>query len=169
MQNIELKVRVKDFKTIEKDLKKIGAKYQGVLKQKDTYYNCAKGRLKIREINNKKFELIFYQRPDKAINKLCDFLVVPIKKQELKQIKNLFALAMGVKVIVSKNRKLWLYKNTRVHLDNVDGLGKFLELETVLEKISQFVGQKEYTGIFDILKLDRFAKIKRSYSDLLLK
>ena len=59
MKNIELKIKVNDFRRTEKRLKRLGAKYCGALNQKDTYFNCAEGRLKIRETNNKNFELIF--------------------------------------------------------------------------------------------------------------
>ena len=140
-----------------------------MLSQKDTYFNCARGRLKIREINNKNFELIFYRRSNKSINKLSNYSIMPIHRAQLKQFKNILALFAGIKVIVSKNRKLWLFKNTRIHFDNVNKLGKFLELETVLGKISKAEGEKEYLGIYNLLKLSRFEKIDKSYSDLLLK
>ena len=68
MKNIELKIKVDTFKKIEKYLKILGAKYEGNLIQKDTYFNCTKGRLKIREINANNFELIFYERQNN-INK----------------------------------------------------------------------------------------------------
>ncbi|MDO8667738.1 MAG: class IV adenylate cyclase [bacterium] len=169
MKNIELKIKVNDFKEIEKFLKVSGAKYYNALNQKDIYFNCARGRLKIREINNKNFELIFYRRPDSLINKLSNYSIMPINRAQLKQFKNILVLSAGIKVVVFKNRKLWLFKNTRIHLDNVDKLGKFLELETVLGRISKAEGEKEYLEIYNLLKLSRFEKIDKSYSDLLLK
>lgn len=169
MKNIELKIKVNDFREIEKYLKVMGAKYHSVLSQKDTYFNCVKGRLKIREINNKNFELIFYQRPDKSINKLSNYSIMPINKAQLKRLKNILALSAGVKAIISKSRKLWLFKNTRIHLDNVDKLGKFLELETVLGKISKTKGEKEYLEIYNLLKLIRFKKINKSYGEMAVK
>lgn len=167
MKNIELKIKVSNFQGIEKSLKLLGAKYRGVLRQKDTYFNCVRGRLKIREINNKNGELIFYQRPDSAINKLCDYSLVSLDRARLQQLKSILAATAGIKVIVSKRRHLWLLKNTRVHLDQVDKLGKFLELETVLGKTSKAKGEKEYFEIYRLLKLGRFKKINKSYSDLL--
>ncbi|OGY47999.1 MAG: hypothetical protein A3J65_00175 [Candidatus Buchananbacteria bacterium RIFCSPHIGHO2_02_FULL_45_11b] len=167
MKNIELKIKVNDFRRTEKRLKRLGAKYCGALNQKDTYFNCAEGRLKIRETNNKNFELIFYQRPDKSIDKLSNYSIVPINKAQLKRLKNILTLSLGIKVTVSKKRKLWLFKNTRIHFDNIDKLGKFLELETVLKKISKTKGKKEYFEIYNLLELTPFKKINKSYSDLL--
>ena len=168
MKNIELKIKVSDFKEIEKSLKLIGAKYCGVFNQRDTYFNCVKGRLKVREINNKKFELIFYQRLDKLVNKLSNYLIMSLDRVQLRLLKNILALLLGIKGIVSKNRKLWLFKNTRIHLDDVDKLGNFLELETVLDKISKKEGNIEYLEIYNLLELNRFEKIKKSYSDLMI-
>jgi len=60
MKNIELKIRVRDFKKIVPVLRKIKSRYLGALHQVDIYYHCRHGRMKIREINNKQFELIYY-------------------------------------------------------------------------------------------------------------
>jgi len=169
MKNIEIKIKVNNFREIEKLLKLMGAKYHGVLKQKDTYFNCAKGRLKTREINNKKFELIFYQRPDGLMTKLSSYSILTLDKARLNQLKNILSLSMGIKAVVVKSRKLWIYKNTRIHLDSVDKLGKFLELETVLVKITKSAGKKEYLEVYNLLQLKKFTKIDESYSDLLLK
>ncbi len=170
MKNIELKIKVNDFEDIEKSLKVLGAKFYGILNQKDTYFNCDNGKLKAREINNKNFELIFYQRPNRMINNLSDYIILPITNQnQFKQLKIILALSVGTKVVVSKSRRLWLYKNTRIHLDDVKKLGKFLELETVLGKILRAKGEKEYLKIFSLLKLSKFKKLSKSYSDLLIK
>lgn len=168
MKNIELKIKISDFRGIEKSLKHLGAKFQGVLEHKDTYFNVAVGRLKLREINNRKFELIFYERPDTAMKKLSSYQVVALDKGQAGQLKDILTLSLGVKVVVAKKRRLWLWSDTRIHLDTVGKLGKFLELETVLEKISQRVGEKQYQEIYDRLGLDRFEALNNSYSDLLL-
>lgn len=167
MKNIELKIRVNNFEAIEKSLKLAGAEYRGVLSQKDTYFNCARGRLKIREINNHQGELIFYQRPDTAINKVCDYSVVSLDCNQLQNLKIILTAVGGIKVVVSKKRRVWLLKNTRIHLDQVGKLGKFLELETVLRRISKAKGEKEYFEIYRLLRLSRFKKISQSYSDLI--
>lgn len=167
MKNIELKIKINDLRGIENTLKMLGAKYRGILNQTDTYFNSENGRLKIRETNGKSFELIFYRRADKKINSISDYKVLPLTKSQLKLLKKILANSMGVRIIVVKKRMLWLYKNTRIHLDRVNKLGKFLELETVLDKISKIEGEKEYLAIYQFLKLDQYKGIDRSYSDLL--
>lgn len=169
MKNIELKVKVNDFNKTIKSLKALGAKYFGVLKQKDIYFNCNLGRLKIREINNKKFELIFYQRPDKLKSRLSEYLIISLDKERSELLKDILTKAIGLKVVVVKNRKLWLFKNTRIHLDQVKKLGKFLEFETVLGKKTKTEGMAESQEVYDSLQLDKYKKISKSYSDLVAK
>ena len=130
MKNIELKVRIDNSKTLVRDLRKIGAHFAGTLKQKDTYYNCHEGHLKIREINGKEFMFIHYNRPDTASHKISDFEILELTKSQCLKLKNILGSSLGIKVTVDKTRKLWMYKNTRIHLDDVNGLGKFLELES---------------------------------------
>lgn len=167
MKNIELKIKLKSFKAVEKSLKILGAEKLGGLDQEDVYFNCVKGRLKTRKINNEIFELIYYERSDKPINKLSKYLIVPFDKKKFEQLEIVLTSSMGIKAKVYKSRMLWRFKNTRIHLDDVKGLGKFLELETVLQEISKTEGEKEYLKVFNLLKLNRFEKVKGSYCDML--
>jgi predicted adenylyl cyclase CyaB len=69
---------------------------------------------------------------------------------------------------VNKKRILFVYKNTRIHLDAVEGLGDFVELETVFSTtLSQSEGIKEHDEVVKLLNLHRFPTIKGSYSGLL--
>lgn len=168
MKNIELKLRLDGSGTIISTLKKLGARYQGKLRQTDTYYNCGNGRLKIRETNNHNFELIFYQRPDIIGSKTSCYLVFSIEKPQLKTIKSILSGALGEKVVIKKQRDLWIYKNTRIHLDKVNHLGNFLELETLVKK-TKAEAEREHNEIINLLNLSRFKKCKKSYSDMLLR
>ncbi len=159
---------MKNFKETTSKLKKIGAKRIAILKQIDTYYNCKAARLKIREINNKRFELIYYQRPKKVGAKLCDYYIAAILKKNLQPLKFILKETCGERVIVRKERELWLYKHTRIHLDKVEKLGNFLELETVIKNLSEARAMKECSEVIDLLGLNRYKKIKYSYSELLL-
>jgi len=169
MKNIELKVAVKDFKEVNLLLNKIKAKGAGKLIQKDFYYICPNGRLKIREIKNKQFELIFYRRQDKKNSKLSDYQVLPLNKSQKQILKYILARACGELIAVKKIRNLWIYKHTRIHLDQVDKLGKFLELETVVKNINLKKAKIEHNEVIMKLNLSKYKKIDKSYSDLLIK
>lgn len=168
MRNIELKIRVNNFREIQKILKLINAQFCDNLNQKDTYFNSQKGRLKIREVNNINFELIYYHRPNKSGLKISNYSRISLTKIQFKKLKSILVSSLGIKVVIFKKRKLWLFKNTRIHLDKVRSLGNFLELETVLKKIKRNDGEKEYLKIYNLLKLEKYKKVEKSYSDLFI-
>lgn len=168
MKNIELKIVLSNPEAVILNLKTIKARFIGKIKQIDIYYNCQKGRLKLREINGKSSELIFYQRPDTKKSKVSDYQVLPIKISQVKNIKHILSQAMGEKIIVKKERNLWLYKNTRIHIDKVKNIGNYLELETVVKK-GILSAKKEHQEVIDLLGISKTKKIDVSYSDLLLK
>jgi predicted adenylyl cyclase CyaB len=167
MKNIELKIQVDDFKDVLAKLKKNRAAEKGVLKQIDIYYNCEGKRLKLREENGKLFQLVLYIRPDKKEAKVSDFDTIDFGKQQAQALKAVLKKAYGEKVVVKKERKLWMYKNTRIHLDKVEKLGTFLELETFVKK-NLAPARKEYDEVVKLLDLDRYEKLKKSYSDMLI-
>lgn len=158
---------VNNLKEIEQKLKEVGAVSVGKMKQCDTYYNNQTGRLKVREIDNQICEVIFYQRPDKTNFKVSDYSIETVPNDQCKNIKRLYGKTYGEKVMVSKVRNLWFINNTRIHLDKVKNLGTFLELETVVK--GKILGAKnEFDLVVKMLKLGNKAKIKGSYSDILL-
>jgi predicted adenylyl cyclase CyaB len=166
MKNIELKVAVDKFDDIVDVLKKIRSKHKGKLHQVDTYYKSKSGRIKIREINRHRFELISYHRPDEANSKISDYNIIPLKKNQVESLKAALSSTLGEKNIVKKDRDLWIYKNTRIHLDNVHHLGKFLELETVVKDSDMEQFRKEHEEIINLLHLSRYKKCRRSYGEL---
>lgn len=169
MINIELKVSVKDFKETSRYLKKIGASSKGKFSQVDTYYKSKNGRLKIREIDHKIYQLITYHRRDQATSKISDYTIKKLDKKELKRYKWHLNRTNGKSIKVSKKRELWIYKNTRVHLDKIQGLGRFIELETVVKNPNDLQQlEKEHQEVINLLNLSCFIKISKSYSDLLL-
>src|SRR5271157_2513169 len=169
MKNIELKIFLDDAETLTPTLREINAKYKGILHQIDNYYRCSSGRLKLRCINAREYELIFYTRPDSLSVKISDYHIFRIGKKRIKRTKSFLTRTFGKLVTVEKKRSLWMYKNTRVHLDNVKDLGKFLELETVVKRGGIKKAKKEYAEIMTLLNLSRYKKERKSYSDLLLK
>lgn len=129
MKNLELKVKYPDFTFVKKVCKSINAKHSGVLMQTDTFYKHNKGRLKLRNINNKQFELIYYNRTNTKTEKISEYEI--IRMQDEMPVKKLLKEFLGVRGVVRKKRELYLWENVRIHLDAVRGLGKFLEFEIV--------------------------------------
>ena len=167
MKNLEIKQSLNDFRDITSRLRELKAHYKGQLLQTDTYYFSSNGRLKIRETNNKKFEIISYQRPNKKKEKISDYQIAKINKNDLKTSKNIYGF-LGEKIIVKKKRNLWIYKHTRIHLDEVNKLGKFLELETVIKDIDTKQARLEQNELKQKLNLSKNNNLKYSYSDLIL-
>lgn len=169
MINIELKVSAKDFKDTVKNLKKIGAFCDGNFYQKDTYYHCRGKRLKIREIDHKIYQLIIYKREDRKESKISDYSIKNLNKEDLKHYKRYYRQRNGESIQIIKQRALWRFKNTRIHLDRVRGLGKFIELETIVKDPKKMESlQKEHREIINLLSLFKFKKISKSYNDLLI-
>ncbi|HXK35167.1 MAG TPA: class IV adenylate cyclase [Candidatus Paceibacterota bacterium] len=167
MKNIELKVNIKnDKKKLQKKLKFIHAIHKGIINQQDIYFNCLSGRLKLRNNNNKKYELIFYLRPNKKISKTSNYQIIELSKKSINSIKNILGIVCGFKNTVKKTRDLWFLKNTRIHLDKVFGIGNFLELETLVKRNLK-AAKKEHGNIIKILDLERYKKYSGSYSDML--
>lgn len=167
MKNIEVKIYVDNFRGIISKLKNIGAEYGGKLYQIDTYYNCKLNRLKMREINKQKTELICYSRLNKENAKISNYDILEVPENLKQKTREILKKAFGEKVVVKKERNLWIYRNTRIHLDKVFKLGDFLELETVVKKNME-KSKKEYEEVFSFLNLNKYKKYKKSYSDMLM-
>ena len=98
--------------------------------QDDVFFACARGRLKLRTLSVHEGQLIFYRREDLAGPKESFFLIAPTSAPDV--LREALSLAYGQIGRVRKHRTLYLVGRTRVHLDRVESLGDFLELEVVL-------------------------------------
>lgn len=156
--NLELKIAIESISKLEKSLVEIGADLKGVLNQKDIYYKVDNGLLKLR-LENGEASLIKYSRDEQKKDRWSNYFVLKLEGEE---VENYFIDFFQIETIVSKKRKLYIYKDTRIHLDLVEGLGEFLELETVVieskEKAKQF-----FDEIVRLLKLNTSNQIKTSY------
>ena len=170
-RNVELKARYPDLQAGHDTALRVGAVDTDSLEQVDTYFHAADGRLKLREINSRveglSAELIWYARPDQVAARTSQFHVVPVPRPAA--ILEALDTGLGIQVVVRKTRHLYLLDNVRIHLDEVDRLGSFLEFEAVLDR-----GQEEAIGYVQLQELQREfgiaaeAIIGASYSDLLL-
>src|SRR3990167_23457 len=125
--NLELKIKVESHTKLIKALRRINAEKKGILIQKDVYYKTKNGLLKLRVEGNTS-TLIKYLRDEKGKRWSNYELLRLVGKNPEKYLQDIF----DIDTIIEKKRILYLYKNTRIHLDEVKGLGKFLELETLL-------------------------------------
>lgn len=129
-RNIELKVRIPSLDTACGIAQRLATEHLGVMHQVDTYFNARQGRLKLREFDGRQAELIAYHRSDAAEARASDYRLVPAPDPAA--LKQALAATLGIRVIVDKTREVFLYRNVRIHLDEVRGLGTFLEFEAVL-------------------------------------
>lgn len=128
-RNIEIKARVKDVNAIQKRIEQIAGKQFRILNQEDIFFHVPAGRLKLRIENDCGGQLIHYVREDTAGPKRSDYDIVQVNDTD--GLKKVLGAALGFRGIVKKVRKLYMCENTRIHLDQVDGLGDFVELEVV--------------------------------------
>jgi len=163
-RNLEIKVPVPSFHAALLACRKIKARKVGTLRQTDTYFNVRKGRLKLREIDGKKFELIYYKRANRNGSRYSNYTVVSMN--EPTAIRSVCTSLFGVRVIVRKNRLLYLHKNARIHLDTVIGLGKFIEFEVLVKDGCQQARQLMESLIREF-GVGRRSGIPGSYEDLM--
>ena len=144
-RNIELKARDPDpARSLQSSLA-LGAEDHGWLQQLDTYFNVPRGRLKLREQDDTA-ELIHYERSDDPVERESNYRILPVEDPEA--LKEVLAAALGVLVAVEKSRRLLLWRNVRIHLDQVPGLGSFIELEAVAQPDSDLTG--EYQNVAEL-------------------
>ena len=131
-KNIELKARLGSLQTARKQAELIATDTAAPQFQVDTYFNSPHGRLKLREINGEQAQLIWYERPQELQPKTSNYLIQEVV--DVVSWKQLLDRACGICATVRKHREIFFYENVRIHLDNVDSLGAFLEFEAVLSK-----------------------------------
>jgi adenylate cyclase class 2 len=145
----------------------LGAQNHGEMIQRDTYFNVPTGRLKLREEEDGASHLISYLRADETEERLSRYRIIEIEDAE--GLKAALSESIGLRAVVSKRRRLFLWRDVRIHLDRVDGLGAFLEFEAVAPEHSDLAGERRKVrhlrGAFAIGAEDL---IDRSYSDLIL-
>lgn len=130
MRNVEFKAELRDPDLALPICLELGAKMVGTLEQTDTYYRVADARLKKRETVGEPTEWIFYQRPDISRPKLSQFMIY----SEAEALERFGVVPLPVWVVVRKSRELLLHGNVRIHIDQVEGLGAFVELEAMITR-----------------------------------
>ena len=165
--NIEIKAKSNNQDEIREILKSKNANFKGVDHQIDTYFKVNNGRLKLREgkIEN---HLIHYQRENKEGPKQSD--VTLFKSDPKSSLKEILTKALGVLVVVDKQREIYFIDNVKFHIDIVEDLGTFVEIEAIDNDgtIGKDKLLEQCQFFLDLFKISQEYLISVSYSDLLL-
>jgi predicted adenylyl cyclase CyaB len=164
--NIEVKAYARKFAEIRVRAENLSDTPVEVIPQDDTFFNVQRGRLKLRILSGERGQLIYYTRPDREGPKRSDYHIS--HTSDPANLKRVLELAYGIRGVIRKTRYLYLVGQTRIHLDDVEGLGQFMELEVVMrEGQSDADGQAIAEGLLDSLGVERSDLIEGAYMDLL--
>lgn len=164
--NIEIKARIDDLETIKGHSTALSDQPVEVIVQEDTFFNIPNERLKLRCLAPDLGYLIYYARPDRNGPKRSDYQLVETHEPE--KLKAVLSLALGVRGVVKKTRTLYMVGQTRIHVDDVEGLGQFLELEVVLrEDQTDAEGQAIARDLMSRLGIREDALVEGAYIDLI--
>ena len=163
-RNVELKAHDPDpARTLERALA-AGAQDQAELRQRDTYFGVARGRLKLREEEPGGATLIAYERPDDPGERVSHYRLVPVSDPD--GLRAALATTSGIRTTVVKRRRLLLWEGVRIHLDAVEGLGAFVELEAVAGPGSDLEPERaKVTHLRAVLEIGDDALRPGSYAD----
>jgi predicted adenylyl cyclase CyaB len=167
--NIEIKAHCENPDAIRRFLQDNKADFKGTDHQLDTYFSVPNGRLKLRR-GNIENSLIFYDRPNQPGPKQADVSLFQTDTVGGVQLAETLTSALEVLVVVDKQREIYFIDNVKFHIDDVKGLGTFIEIEAIDEKgdigIDKLRSQcRYYINAFDIQQQDL---VHNSYSDLLV-
>jgi predicted adenylyl cyclase CyaB len=165
-RNVEIKARIASVEAMAPRVAALADRGPVEIEQDDTFFVCERGRLKLRALSSTEGQLIFYRRANQAGPKESRFVISPTASPDA--LRDALTLAYGSAGRVRKHRTLYLVGRTRVHLDRVESLGHFLELEVVLaEGESPDAGVKEARALMTALGLADDQLIDGAYVDLL--
>jgi len=167
-RNVELKAHDADPDATLERARRAGATEQGELRQRDTYFPVARGRLKLREQEPGDDHLIAYERPEDGAERVSHYRIVPVA--DAGALRAALAAAHGILATVVKRRRLLLWEDSvRLHLDDVRGLGAFLEIEAVASGESDLAHERDQLArLRAALEVPDAALLDGSYADALL-
>ncbi|MDX1436463.1 MAG: class IV adenylate cyclase [Anaerolineales bacterium] len=165
-RNAEIKARVASLEAFHARAEALSAGEPSLIHQEDVFYHVESGRLKLRKLSASEGYLIAYRRNDSLGPKLSEYEIAPTEAPEV--LDTVLTRALGVRGVVRKRRWLYLVGPSRIHLDDVEGLGKFVEIEIVLaDHQTEAEGHEAAIQIMDRLLIPRENLVERAYIDLL--
>ncbi len=166
--NIEIKARVHDMPALRRRAEGLSDTPVQVIPQEDTFFHTPTGRLKLRVLKPDQAQLVYYERPDQDGPKRSNYHIFETPDPE--NLKTALCMALGVRGVVRKTRYLYLAGQTRIHLDDVEGLGQFMELEVVLRPDqTDSEGQAIAEDLMARLGIRKEDLLEGAYMDLLEK
>ena len=165
-RNVEIKARVPQPSRLLDAVLDVADRGPTVFAQDDTFFACPNGRLKLRMFSAAEGQLIFYRRVDGAGPKLSEYVIASTTEPDA--LRGTLTLAYGAVGRVRKTRTLCFVGTTRIHLDDVEDLGHFVELEVVLTpEQSVEDGQAIAADLMAQLGIEPSHLVRRAYVDLL--
>jgi len=164
--NVEIKAKVHDVERFKERVLAISETPGELIPQEDIFFQAKRGRLKLRILAPDRGQLIFYEREDSLAPKQSKYQIS--ETAEPGRLKIVLGKALGIRGTVRKNRWLYWVGNSRIHLDEVEGLGSFMEIEVVMTPgLSTADGQALAAGLLDKLDVSSSDLLEGAYIDLL--
>jgi len=166
-RNMELKARYPDLERAARIVESLGAEFGGTLRHHDTYFHSRNGRLKLRQTDShEEGQLIWYEREDTPGIAPCTYLVTVIREPQM--LKEALHRSVGILAEVRKAREPYVWENVRIHLDDVEGVGRFIGLQVVLfEGINDAEGRRKLENLCHHLQIEPSAYVAESYATLI--
>jgi predicted adenylyl cyclase CyaB len=164
-RNIEIKATVPDLAPVRSKAVLLGAAPAETVHQRDVFFVVARGRLKVREFSDGSGELIAYERADREGPKVSAYERVACP--DARALADTLAAVLPIRGKVVKRREVLLVGRTRVHLDQVEHLGSFVEIEVVMapdELVED--GVREARELLQALGIPHDALVAGAYIDL---
>jgi predicted adenylyl cyclase CyaB len=164
-RNVEIKANLREEARVRAFMQARGSRHE-TQHQRDVFFVTLQGRLKLRCFPDGTGVLVAYERPDQSGPKMSNYTLAPVA--EAGKLESALTRTLGVRGIVEKKREIAIVGQTRIHLDEVRGLGTFLELEVVLrEEQSEHEGQAIAAELMDELGITNDDLLDRAYIDML--
>ena len=165
-KNIEIKASVLNKENLVALVEQVADSGPVEIRQDDTFFRCSNGRLKLRQLSPNHGELIYYNRPDTSGPKESFYIITETTEPE--QLRKTLDLALGVTGRVKKKRLLYMYGVTWIHLDAVEGLGNFVELEVVLDDSDTIEsGRRIAEDLMIRLEINKDELLEGAYVDMI--
>ena len=163
--NLEFKARLASLETAHQLAQEVSTRAPLREFQLDTYFHCPQGRLKLRQIDRCRGQLIWYQRADQAVARESYYQLIEIR--EVEAVCQLLSAALAVRARVEKQRTVYWFENVRIHIDEVRALGTFIEFEAVISTPAERVAAADQLEFLsDALKINATDVLTMSYGDM---